>query len=60
MVDLDEGILMGNTRQKELKELRQTIKVSLHEKKQRKLKELEKLVHQYFSMLQPENIKNKK
>ena len=57
MVDLGNGVLMENARKKELKELRQTIKTSLHDKKERKLKELEKLVRQYFLMLKPEAMK---
>ena len=57
MVDLGNGVLMENTRKKELKELRHTIKTTLHDKKERKLKELEKLVRQYFSMLKPEAMK---
>lgn len=60
MVDLGNGVLMGNTKQKELRELRQTIKTSLYDKKERKLKELEKLVRQYFSMLKPKSIKGGK
>ena len=57
MVDLGNGVLMENTRKKELKESRQTIKTSLHDKKERKLKELEKLVRQYFLLLKPKPMK---
>ena len=59
MAESAKGVLMENTQQKELSELRQTIKTSLHHKKQRKLKELKKLVQRYLLMVKPETMERK-
>ena len=48
MVDFGKGVLMESAHQKKLIALRQTIKKSVH---QRKLKDLKKLVQQYFLII---------
>ncbi|MBF0570325.1 MAG: hypothetical protein HQL12_00490 [Candidatus Omnitrophica bacterium] len=48
---------MEKTQHKRLTELRKTIKESIHQKN---LKELKKLVHQYFLILKPEAMKGRK
>jgi hypothetical protein len=57
MVKSDKDVLFEKTRQEELIELRQTIKESVHH---RRLKELKKLVQQYFLMLKPKAMDGRK
>ena len=49
MANSSRGVLFKETQQKELNELRQTIKGSIQQKK---LKELKKLLQKYFLVLQ--------